>query len=43
MKLLVLVLNRAGREWRMPPREWAMANAQFADLFGARFTPALAS
>jgi putative transposase len=43
MKLLFLVLNRAEREWRMPPREWAMAKAQFAVLFGERFTTALAS
>jgi putative transposase len=42
MKLLFLVLNRAEREWRMPPREWAMAKAQFAVLFGERFTRALA-
>jgi putative transposase len=35
-------LNRAEREWRMPPREWAMAKAQFAVLFGERFTEALA-
>jgi putative transposase len=26
----------------MPPREWAMAKAQFAVLFGERFTKALA-
>jgi putative transposase len=42
MKLLFLVLNRAEREWRMPPREWAMAKAQFAVLFGERFTQAMA-
>jgi putative transposase len=30
MKLLFLVLNRAEREWRMGPREWWMAKAQFA-------------
>ena len=42
LKLLYLVLNRAEREWRMPPREWAMAKAQFAVLFGQRFTKALA-
>ena len=34
MKLLFLVLNRAEKEWRMPPAEWAMAKAQFAVLFG---------
>jgi putative transposase len=42
LKLLYLVLNRTEREWRMPPREWAMAKAQFAVLFGQRFTKALA-
>src|SRR5687768_3689861 len=42
MKLLFLVLNRAEREWRMPPREWAMAKAQFAVLFSERFTKAMA-
>jgi putative transposase len=42
MKLLFLVLNRAEKEWRMPPREWAMAKAQFAVLFGERFTQAMA-
>ena len=42
LKLLFLVLNRAEKEWRMPPREWAMAKAQFAVLFGERFTQAMA-
>ncbi len=42
LKLLFLVLNRAEKEWRMPPREWAMAKAQFAVLFGERFTRAMA-
>jgi putative transposase len=42
LKLLFLVLNRAEKEWRMPPREWAMAKAQFAILFGERFTKAMA-
>ncbi|MDB5318222.1 MAG: family transposase [Rhodospirillales bacterium] len=42
LKLLYRVLNRTAREWRMPPREWAMAKAQFAVLFGQRFTKALA-
>jgi len=42
MKLLFLVLNRAEKEWTMPPREWSMAKAQFAVLFGERFTKALA-
>jgi putative transposase len=36
-KLLFLVLNLAEKEWRMPPREWAMAKAQFAILFEERF------
>ena len=42
MKLLFLVLNRAERGWKMPPCEWAMAKAQFAVLFGERFTKTLA-
>jgi putative transposase len=42
IKLLFLVLNRAEKEWKMPPREWAMAKAQFAILFGERFTRAMA-
>ena len=42
LKLLFLVLNRAEKEWRMPAREWAMAKAQFAVLFGERFTQAMA-
>ena len=42
LKLLFLVLNRSEKEWKMPPREWAMAKAQFAILFGERFTQALA-
>jgi putative transposase len=37
LKLLFLVLNLAQKEWRMPPREWAMAKAQFAILFQDRF------
>jgi putative transposase len=41
MKLLFLVLNRTERAWKMPPREWAMAKAQFAVLFGERFTKAM--
>ena len=40
MKLLFLVLNRSEKDWRMPPREWAMAKAQFAILFDQRFTRA---
>ena len=42
MKLLFLVLNRSEKEWTMPAREWCMAKAQFAILFGERFTKALA-
>jgi putative transposase len=41
-KLLYLVLNRSEKEWKMPPREWAMAKAQFAVLFGERFIQAMA-
>ena len=37
MKLLFLVLNRAEKDWKRPPREWAMAKAQFAILFEDRF------
>ncbi|MCB9942464.1 MAG: IS256 family transposase [Geminicoccaceae bacterium] len=40
MKLLFLVLNLAEKEWRMPPREWAMAKAQFAILFEDRLRAA---
>src|SRR4051812_42360510 len=43
MKLLFLVLNRSEKDWRMPPREWAMAKAQFAIIFGERFTRAMAA
>src|SRR5919202_5159969 len=42
MKLLFLVLNRSEKEWTMPAREWCMAKAQFAILFGERFTRAMA-
>ena len=42
LKLLFLVLNRAEKEWILLPREWAMAEAQFAVLFGERFTRAMA-
>jgi len=40
--LMVTKLDRAEGEWRMPPREWALAKAQFAVLFGERFTQAMA-
>jgi putative transposase len=42
LKLLFLVLNRSEKEWTMPAREWSSAKAQFAILFGERFTKALA-
>jgi len=42
LKLLFLVLHRSEKEWTMPPREWSMAKAQFALLFGERFTQAMA-
>ena len=41
-KLLFLVLNRSEKQWIMPPREWSIAKAQFAVLFGERFTLAMA-
>jgi len=40
-KLLFLVLNRIEKEWTMPAREWSIAKAQFAILFGERFTRAM--
>lgn len=42
-KLLFLILNRSEKEWRMPPREWTMAKAQFAVIFGERFMRAMAA
>jgi putative transposase len=42
LKLPFLVLNRSEKEWIMPARERCMAKAQFATLFGERFTRALA-
>ena len=42
-KLLYLILNRSEKDWVMPPREWAMAKAQFALIFGDRFVRALAA
>ena len=42
MKLLFLVLNRSEKVWTMPAREWSLAKAQFAILFGERFTRAMA-
>lgn len=38
MKLLFLVLNRAEKKWTMPPQHWCLACAQFAVMFGERFT-----
>jgi len=43
LKLLFLVLNRSEKAWKMGPREWAMAKAQFAIIFGERFTRAMAA
>ena len=42
MKLLLLVLNRSEKDWKMGPREWVLAKAQFAVHFGERFTKAMA-
>lgn len=42
-KLLYLILNRSEKEWKIPPREWAMAKAQFAVIFGERFIRAVAA
>ena len=42
-KLLYLILHRSEKEWTMPPREWTMAKAQFAVLFGERFIKAIAA
>ena len=41
LKLLFLVLNRAEKEWKMPPREWTAAKAQMAVMFGERFSDAM--
>ena len=43
MKLLFLVLNSSEKEWKMASREWVMAKAQFAVIFGERFTRAMAA
>ena len=43
LKLLFLVLNRSEKAWKMGPREWIMAKAQFAIIFGERFTRAMAA
>ena len=41
LKLLYLVLNRSEKAWKMGPREWVMAKAQLAVIFGERFTRAM--
>ena len=43
VKLLYLILNRSEKEWKMPPREWSMAKAQFAVIFGERSIKAMAA
>ena len=42
-KLLYLILNGSEKEWKMPPREWSMAKAQLAVIFGERFIKAIAA
>ena len=42
-KLLYLILHRSEKEWVMPARQWAMAKAQFAVLFGDRFVRVMAA
>lgn len=37
LKLIWLQLREITKDWRMPPREWSSAKAQFALLFGDRF------
>jgi putative transposase len=36
-KLIWLQLREITQKWKMPPREWAAAKAQFAVVFGDRF------
>lgn len=43
LKLLFLVLNRAEKDWKMPPREWTAAKAQMAVTFGERFSKAMSA
>lgn len=43
MKLLFLVLTRSEKERKTGSREWVMAKAQFAVIFGERFTRAMAA
>jgi hypothetical protein len=40
---VVLVLNRSEKAWKLGPREWGMSKAQFAVIFGERFTRAMAA
>ena len=37
MKLIWLQLREITKDWKMPPREWSAAKAQFAVVFGDRF------
>ena len=37
IKLLYLILTRAAKDWKRPPREWTEAKTQFAILFQERF------
>jgi hypothetical protein len=41
-EIMLRIDARSEKEWIMPPREWCMAKAQFAVLFGERFTRAMA-
>lgn len=36
-KLIWLQLREITKNWKMPPREWSSAKAQFAVVFGDRF------
>lgn len=42
-KLMFLIVNRSEKEWKMLTREWVMAKAQFAVIFGERFIRAMAA
>jgi transposase-like protein len=42
LETAVAGFHRAEKAWTMPAREWSMAKAQFAVLFGERFTRAMA-
>jgi len=37
MKLIWLQLREITQKWKMPPRVWSAAKAQFAVVFGDRF------